>query len=86
MDRERIMILKKDDFETFQLFISFLEKNENKMIKQVGQLEIKLKIRKQSNRNILNKVEKRFEKQFVKRTENYLDRFQEKEKNKSKKI
>ena len=86
MDRERIMIFKKDDFETFQLFISFLEKNENKMIKQVGQLEIKLKIRKQSNRNILNKVEKRFEKQFVKRTENYLDRFQEKEKNKSKKI
>ena len=46
MDRERIMIFKKDDFETFQLFISFLEKNENKMIKQVGQLEIKLKIRK----------------------------------------
>ena len=44
--------IKKNDFETFQLFISFLEKNENKMIKQVGQLEIKLKIRKQSNRNI----------------------------------
>ena len=55
------------------------------MIEQVGQLEIKLKIRKQSNRNILKKVEKRFEKQFVKRKQNDLVRFQEKEKNKSRK-